>query len=170
MNQTPLSDFAIPRLELVLDEIFAVPPASLFPSPPPPTTVEELAARCGRSPDEVMGILRRISVMSQKIDIEPEDLAARLAAGESLILLDVREPWEFETARLAGSILLATSDFATLLPRLVEAGAVVTVCHHGVRSHSAALWLRERGVPGAVSLAGGVEAWATRIDRQMPRY
>lgn len=108
--------------------------------------------------------------MSQKIDIEPEDLAARLAAGESLILLDVREPWEFETARLAGSILLATSDFATLLPRLVEAGAVVTVCHHGVRSHSAALWLRERGVPGAVSLAGGVEAWATRIDRQMPRY
>lgn len=108
--------------------------------------------------------------MSQSIEIEPEDLAARLAAGESLILLDVREPWEFEIARLSGSILLATSDFAALLPRLFEARAVVAVCHHGVRSYSAALWLRERGVRGAVSLAGGVEAWATRIDRQMPRY
>lgn len=169
MNQTPLSDFAIPRLDLVLDEIFAVPPARLFPLPPP-TTVEELAARCGRSRDEVTAILRRISTMSQSIEIEPEDLAARLAAGESLVLLDVREPWEFETAQLAGSILLATCDFAALLPRLLEARTVVTVCHHGVRSHSAALWLRERGVHGAVSLAGGVEAWAIRIDPQMPRY
>ena len=170
MNRTLLTSFCIPHLDVVLDEIFAVPPAGRYGAPPPPTSVEALALRCGLEAAEVTAKLTRIAQMSQGIEIQPEALASRLPASSGLILLDVREPWEFEIAHLPGSILLAAVDFPTLLPQLLAADSVVTICHHGVRSYSAAMWLRERGIHQAVSLAGGVEAWAQRIDASLPRY
>lgn len=109
--------------------------------------------------------------MSSDIEISPETLAKQLPAKEpEILLLDVREPWEFKLAHIPGSILLVEVDFSTLLPRLQAAQSVITVCHHGVRSYSAAMWLRQRGIQQAVSLAGGVDAWAVRIDAEMARY
>lgn len=170
MIPTLLTSFCLPHLDLVLDEIFAIPPAGRYGAPPPPVTVAELAVRCGREPTEVIATLTRIARMSQGIEIEPEELATRLPAASGLILVDVRERWEFEIAHLPGSILLSSFDFPSLLPKLTAADCVVTICHHGVRSYSAAMWLRERGVHTALSLAGGVEAWAQRIDPNMARY
>lgn len=170
MNRTLLTSYGIPHLDVVLDEIFAIPAQGVFGAPLPPTTVEELAERCGLAHELVAETLTRIATMSEHIEIQPEALAVRLPASTGLILLDVREPWEFEIAHLPGSILLATVDFAAVLPQLQAAECVVTICHHGIRSYSAAMWLRQRGVGSAVSLAGGLAAWAERIDPSMEQY
>jgi adenylyltransferase/sulfurtransferase len=100
------------------------------------------------------------------------DLAAKLAAGEPVYLLDVRQPWEHETAALPGSVLIPLNE----LPARAEevrppAGALVVVyCHHGVRSLSGAALLERLGVGEAHSLAGGIDAWSIQVDPRMPRY
>lgn len=168
---TDLKSYGLSHLELVLDELFAIPPVSIFPEVPAPQTVAELSERCGLSAPEVDATLKRIAKMSEDIEISPQALAAQLPAQEpELLLLDVREPWEFEAAHIPGSILLVSCEFSTLLPRLEAAARVVTICHHGVRSYSAAMWLRQRGITQAVSLAGGVDVWAQSIDTSMARY
>lgn len=105
-------------------------------------------------------------------EISVEALAERLEKGEPTVLVDVREPWEHELARLPGSVLAPLGelgDEAEDLP--VEEGALVVVyCHHGIRSLSGAAILGRLGVKEAVSLAGGIDAWSQRIDPDLPRY
>lgn len=160
------------QLTVVLDEVFLVPPTGLFPEVPPPATVEELAARTRLAPAEVVTRLERIVRLSENIEITAEDLKALLDAPSSELpmLVDVREPWEFETAHIAGSILLRTVNVPALIEQMRKTKTVIAVCHHGVRSFSAAMYLRQNGVPHALSLAGGVEQWAIAIDPTMPRY
>lgn len=104
--------------------------------------------------------------------IHPEALSKKLAAGEPVYLLDVREPWEHEAARLPDSALIPLGE----LPARVEevdpppGAPVVVYCHHGIRSLSGAAILEMNGFPGAYSLAGGIEAWSLLIDPTVPRY
>jgi rhodanese-related sulfurtransferase len=104
------------------------------------------------------------------LDISPEDLAARLAQAGAPFLLDVREPDEHAYAHIAGSTLIPLAEIPARVGELDRAVPVVAYCHHGVRSRHAALWLRAHGFPEAQSLAGGIEAWSTRIDPSLPRY
>jgi rhodanese-related sulfurtransferase len=107
------------------------------------------------------------------LEIEPDDLAARLAAGDPIFLVDVREPWEHETAALDDAVLAPMSAAPASLEALrpPEGALVVCYCHHGVRSLAAANHLRRRGVaPGAVSLKGGIDRWSDEIDPTIPRY
>ncbi len=165
----------------MLDEIFAVPPVRIFPDLKRPETVAELAdfARLGVA--DTLARLERIRRMAHEIEITPEQLKTMIdrkaglsaeasAEEEGIILLDVREDWEYETCKIAGSLRLGDFRLEDLMPRLQAAAAVITICHHGVRSFSAAMYLRDHGVPGARSLEGGVEAWAEEIDRAMARY
>lgn len=155
----------------MLDEIFAVPPPAFFPGLARPRTVAELAAFARRPLAETVQKLERIRTMAEDIEITPHELHELLSAKtEGLILLDVREAWEFEICKLEGSLRLCELRLGELMPRLLDAPRVVTICHHGVRSFSAAMYLRENGVSTAQSLAGGVEEWARAIDRGMPRY
>ena len=105
-------------------------------------------------------------------EISVEALAERMAKGEPTVLVDVREPWEHEIARLPNSVLAplgALVDEADEIP--AEEGALVVVyCHHGIRSLSGAAILGRLGIRNAVSLAGGIDAWSKRIDPSVARY
>jgi rhodanese-related sulfurtransferase len=105
-------------------------------------------------------------------EITVQDLAERLAKGEKPYLLDVRQKWEHELARLPGSALVPLDELAARTAE-IEAGKdqlVVCYCHHGVRSLHAALILGAAGFKDAVSLRGGIEAWSELVDPTIPRY
>src|SRR5262245_47589521 len=104
--------------------------------------------------------------------IEVAELARKLQAGESVYLLDVRQPWEHETAALRGSVLIPLNELVARRDEIhPPAGAlVVTYCHHGLRSLSAANRLEELGLGPVVSLAGGIDAWSIAVDPAVPRY
>jgi rhodanese-related sulfurtransferase len=104
--------------------------------------------------------------------IDVQELARKLAAGEAVYLLDVRQPWEHETAALPRSVLLPLPELPARLPEVQPpAGALVVVyCHHGIRSLSAAAFLERHGLSDVVSLAGGIDAWSCAIDPAIPRY
>lgn len=104
------------------------------------------------------------------LQIEPRDVKRRLDRGEKLLLVDVREPWEYELCRLPGAQLVPLGTLASRVAQLEPADAVVLYCHHGVRSLDAAAWLRRQGIEGARSMAGGIERWALEVDPAVPRY
>ena len=172
-GQTLLSDIDIPHWDVVLDEIFAVPPPEFFPEEARPLTVADLAKTSGLSEFEVIAKLQAVVRMSEEIEITGDELAVVLADGgkkAAALFVDVREEWEYKICSLPESLLLCRLNFPELLPRLKAAPLVVVICHHGVRSYSAALYLRQQGVKAARSLAGGLAAWAEEHDRSMAKY
>ena len=102
--------------------------------------------------------------------VTPRELFARLARGDDLQLLDVREPDEWAIGHLPGSILIARGDLVAHLDELDPARTVVCICHHGVRSLHAAAVLRAHGFEDVLDLAGGLERWTLDVDRSFPRY
>jgi rhodanese-related sulfurtransferase len=104
------------------------------------------------------------------IEITPREVSQRIERGDRFLLVDVREKWEYEAAHIAGSVLVPLRELPTHLGQLTAAGDVVCLCHHGVRSMDAAAWLRSKGVPGARSMAGGIDRWTTEVDPLVPRY
>ena len=92
--------------------------------------------------------------------------------GESIYLIDVRQPWEHEIARLPDDILVPLDQLADRADELAPpAGAlVVTYCHHGIRSLNAAAILQQLGHGNVASLAGGIDAWSQLVDPSVARY
>ncbi len=92
--------------------------------------------------------------------------------GDSLYVVDVRQPWEHELARLPDDILVPLDELADRADEITPpAGAlVVTYCHHGVRSLNAAAILEQLGHTNVASLAGGIDAWSQLIDPSVARY
>lgn len=105
-------------------------------------------------------------------EILPDELHRRLRAGERVYLLDVREEWEHQAAKLPGDLLIPLHELPARLDEVrPEPGQlVVAYCHHGVRSLSAAALLRNAGFAEARSLAGGIERWSEVVDASVPRY
>jgi rhodanese-related sulfurtransferase len=104
------------------------------------------------------------------IEITPREVKDLLTRGVKFFFVDVREPWEHQTAKIEGSTLIPLRDIPVNLARFEEADEVVLFCHHGMRSLDAAAWLRSQGVEGARSMSGGIERWATEVDPRIPRY
>ena len=105
------------------------------------------------------------------MEISPQDLRDRLAAGEAIRLVDVREPWEHQICRIEPAELIPMGDIPAALPRLDgEEKTLVVYCHHGVRSLRVANWLRQQGVERVASLTGGIDRWSLDIDPSVPRY
>lgn len=100
----------------------------------------------------------------------PAELAAHLEAGQRPVLLDVREPWEWDICRLPGAQLIPMRDLPARLAELNKSAETVVICHHGVRSFHAARYLETAGFDNVINLAGGVAAWADEVDPAMPRY
>jgi rhodanese-related sulfurtransferase len=87
------------------------------------------------------------------------------------VLLDVREPWEHQTANLPNSLLMPMGEVASRAHTELDPDApIVVMCHHGARSLNVAMWLRDQGFPNAQSLSGGIDAWSRAIDPNIPRY
>jgi rhodanese-related sulfurtransferase len=108
--------------------------------------------------------------MSDDLQIEPQELKARLTRDAAPLLVDVRQPWEHDICRLEGARLIPMGDLPSRYQELLDADDVVVYCHHGIRSLDAAVWLRQQGVEGARSLAGGIARWAHEIDPSLPHY
>lgn len=106
----------------------------------------------------------------EDLEITPAETRARLEKGEKLLLVDVREPWEYELCRIEGAKLIPLGKLAANVSTLLDAEDVICYCHHGMRSLDAAAWLRFQGVANAKSLAGGIERWAVDVDTTVPRY
>ena len=87
-----------------------------------------------------------------------------------MVLVDVREPPEWEMVRLEGARLAPLARLPGRAHGLDPAAEIVTYCHHGIRSLQAATFLRSVGLPRVRSLAGGIDRWAREIDREMVRY
>jgi len=102
--------------------------------------------------------------------ITAEALKARLDAGENLILLDVREAWEFETCHISGSTNISMSNVQQMLDELKPDDETVVICHHGMRSFQVASYLEGNGFNKITNLEGGVDAWARTVDSNMPQY
>lgn len=111
--------------------------------------------------------------MSENLEVTPRDVSARLNAGTPTVLIDVREPQEFSICRIAGSELVPMNTVPAELQRLeslADAGDIITICHHGVRSLQVAYWLRQQGLENCFSMAGGIDRWSLEIDPTVPRY
>ena len=104
-------------------------------------------------------------------EITPEEVKAKLNAAEPFTLLDVREPWEFETARIGGAKLMPMGDVPSRANQELDPDEhIVVVCHHGVRSMNVTAWLRQQGFEKAQSMRGGIDAWSRRVDQKVPVY
>jgi rhodanese-related sulfurtransferase len=98
-------------------------------------------------------------------------LRLRSTPSAAPILLDVREPWEFQSASLPDSLLMPMGEVTSRAHTELDPDThIVVLCHHGQRSLSVAMWLRNQGFDQAQSLAGGIDAWSRTIDPTIPRY
>jgi adenylyltransferase/sulfurtransferase len=104
------------------------------------------------------------------LEITAADLKKRLDAGERILLVDVREPWEYQQCRIEGAVLIPMGTIPANLQKLDTDEPVVCYCHHGMRSMDVTNWLRQQGVSTAKSLAGGIDRWSMEIDPKVPRY
>jgi rhodanese-related sulfurtransferase len=104
------------------------------------------------------------------LQITPMEVQERLERGEKLVLVDVREQWEFDLCRIAGAKLIPLKTLPANVAALQEPEEVICYCHHGIRSLDAAAWLRGQGIAGAKSMAGGIERWSREVDVSVPRY
>jgi adenylyltransferase/sulfurtransferase len=103
-------------------------------------------------------------------EITPRELAERIRAGETPLLLDVREPYEWSIARLPEARLIPLDALPDSVSALDPSAETVVYCHHGIRSAAAVAWLRERGFRRARNLTGGIDRWSHEIDSSIRRY
>jgi len=104
-------------------------------------------------------------------EISVEEVKEKLDARDSFTLLDVREPWEFETARITGAKLMPMGDIPSRAHQELDPDDhIVVLCHHGVRSMNVTVWLRQQGFEKAQSMRGGIDAWSRRVDEKVPKY
>jgi rhodanese-related sulfurtransferase len=85
-------------------------------------------------------------------------------------LVDVREPWEFETCKIAGAQLVPMRSIPARHTELNKDVDLVVICHHGARSFQVGQFLEQQGFTRIINLTGGVAAWAHDVDPTMPTY
>ncbi len=104
-------------------------------------------------------------------EITVDTLAHLLQQPDPPLLLDVREPWEAQTASIPGSTLMPMGDVPSRAHAELDPDRpVIVVCHHGARSLNVTMWLRQQGFEQAQSLAGGIDQWSRSIDPGLPLY
>jgi adenylyltransferase/sulfurtransferase len=133
---------------------------------------------CGTNPaihelidyEEFCGIRGEEAPVSTTVpEIQPEELKQRLDAGEDIFILDVREPHEYQICNLNGH-LIPLGDLPKRMSELDSSRDIVAHCRSGVRSGKAVDFLRQAGFRKVRNLAGGILAWADRVDPKMPKY
>ncbi|MBL0349620.1 MAG: hypothetical protein IPP68_04505 [Elusimicrobia bacterium] len=108
--------------------------------------------------------------MDLPLEISAVDSAALLGADPAVQLIDVRTDAEYMVARIDGVLLVNNAESMAKVLAWPKETRILVHCHHGIRSLDAVAYLRERGFEQAQSMAGGIDAWSTRVDRTVPRY
>lgn len=89
---------------------------------------------------------------------------------ESPFLLDVREPFEYQAAKIGNSVLIPLGQIQQRLKELDPEKETVVICHHGMRSQQVADYLVYCGFKNVSNLVGGIDAWSIECDPRVPRY
>jgi adenylyltransferase/sulfurtransferase len=133
---------------------------------------------CGKHPtvrelidyNEFCGIRGEETAITTKVpEIQPEELKRKFQAGEEVFVLDVREPHEYQICNLGG-YLIPLNDLPRRVHELDSSREIVAHCRSGVRSAKAVDFLRQAGFRKVNNLAGGILAWADRVDPTVPKY
>lgn len=104
-------------------------------------------------------------------EISPEQVQALKKSGAAFTLLDVREAWEFETAKIEGAKLIPMGDVPARAHQDLDPDEhIVVFCHHGMRSLTVVNWLRQQGFEKAQSMRGGIDGWARTVDPKVSLY
>jgi rhodanese-related sulfurtransferase len=106
---------------------------------------------------------------SRDDDISVEDLNRRRTEQRPIVVLDVREPSEYDICNIGGT-LIPLGALPSRVSELNPADEIAVICHHGNRSRVAVSFLQQRGFKNVRNVTGGIEAWAKRIDPTMRRY
>ena len=106
----------------------------------------------------------------QEFDISPEIVNEMIEAGEDLVLVDVREDWEWEKSHIEGAIHIPLGELQRRLVELDPEHWTIVYCHTGERSIDACLSLWDAGFRKVRNLAGGIDLWSEVIDPEVPRY
>jgi molybdopterin/thiamine biosynthesis adenylyltransferase/rhodanese-related sulfurtransferase len=109
-------------------------------------------------------------ISGEDLEITVDEFHELLENGKDIVILDVREPGEYEICRLEGSKLIPLNELHSRVNELDTADEIVVHCHHGVRSLRATTFLRNLGFKKVKSLKGGIDEWAINYDPLMPRY
>jgi len=120
--------------------------------------------------EQFCGIGPKPETSEMDFEMTVSELKERLDAGEPLTILDVRNPQEYEIARIPGSVLIPLHELEERIGELDPAATIVAHCHHGGRSTNAVMFLRSMGFERAINLAGGIEEWSVEVDPGVPRY
>ncbi len=135
---------------------------------------ETLGDVCARNEnlniDEVIEHILTSDAADRELQIEPRDLAGRLAAGEKVHLLDVRTREEFDAVKLPGAYFFSQEFMQEILGKWPRDHLVVVYDHHGARSMDAAAYFQGHGFACVKSLRGGIDAWSAEVDSTLPRY
>ncbi|OGT80007.1 MAG: sulfurtransferase [Gammaproteobacteria bacterium RIFCSPLOWO2_02_FULL_61_13] len=102
--------------------------------------------------------------------VSPRVLEQVLNSGPAPRLVDVRDPWEFDLCRIAGSENIPMAELMGRLDALGKEDPIVVICHHGARSQQVAAYLDSLGYSNIMNLEGGVDAWSRVVDPEMPKY
>ena len=103
-------------------------------------------------------------------DISVEELAQWRASGKPFVLLDVREPFEFQAASLPGAVHIPMLQIPSRMNEINRDSEIAVLCHHGGRSAQVARFLSQQGYARVHNVRGGIDAYAKRIDTNVPRY
>jgi adenylyltransferase/sulfurtransferase len=104
------------------------------------------------------------------VNVAATEVKQRLDRGDKITLLDVREQWEYDTARINGAKLIPMRELETRKAELNANDEIVVYCHMGVRSLKAIHYLQQHGFTNLKNLSGGIEAWSTTADPSVPHY
>jgi rhodanese-related sulfurtransferase len=109
-----------------------------------------------------------------KLPLEIDVLSVKqlLDSGEPLLLLDVREPHEYATAKIEGATLIPMREIPARVAELepYKTGRVIVHCHHGGRSQRVMNYLRQQGFTSVQNMTGGIDDWSLQVDPGVPRY
>jgi rhodanese-related sulfurtransferase len=89
---------------------------------------------------------------------------------DSVLLLDVREPDERETARIEPSLHIPMGELSDRIGEIPKGRRLVVYCHHGTRSMMVGVYLAGQGFPDVENLSGGIDGWSRDVDPSVPRY
>jgi rhodanese-related sulfurtransferase len=103
-------------------------------------------------------------------DISVEELAQWRASGKNFVLLDVREPLEVQAASLPDALHIPMRQIPARVQELDRSAEIAVLCHLGGRSERVAQFLAMQGFPKVHNVAGGIDAYAKRVDTTIPRY
>lgn len=141
------------------------------PEPSRAAHARSAAALLPQRPRPLYCLAPTLYCLLMDLEITVDQLQQQLASEHPPLLLDVREPWEFQTAHIHDAKLMPMNEVpARAFHELDEDQPIAVLCHHGARSLSVANWLRQQGFEKAQSVAGGIDLWSRAIDPAVPRY